>query len=147
MADDLLTDPRAHAPACTYEGCGAQAGDLWCYTATRFRRPWHYVRRQAAAGESAPAPKPAGSLTNRRPSHKQGDMLAFAIANGGTYEVSGYGFHGEAQKRNAMLAMVNEARGWFRHLRETQHGTLYEITEAGWLASDRYETWLSGGPR
>jgi len=145
VADDVLTDPRRNAPACPT--CVAQAGDVWCYTATGFRRHWHAARRRAADGQPAPEQKPAGHLTGRRPSDKQANILAAAIAGDDTYEVSGYGFHGEAQKRAAMLAMADEARGWFRHLRETQHGTLYEITDAGRDAAARYETWMNGGTR
>ena len=147
MADDVLSYPRRNSPACAFKGCGAQAGDRWCYTATGFRRHWHAVRRATAAGQPAPAGKPAGSLAGRRPSDKQADMLAWAIHGDGTYEVSGYGLRGEAQKRNAMNSMADESRGWFRRLRETDDGTLYEITDAGRQASARYETWMNGGNR
>lgn len=139
MADEV-SDPRLNAPACPRAGCNAAAGELWCYTATGFRRHWHTARRQLAAGATVPASKPN---PNVRPSHKQADMLAFAVtAGGGQYEVSGYTFAGDAQKRAAMRAMVE--RGWFRRVRDTDHGTLYEVTDDGKAAAARYETWMNG---
>jgi hypothetical protein len=125
--------------------CGAQAGDPWCYTATGFRRHQHAVRVRDAQGVPPAAEKPAGSLAGRRPTDKQ-YLIILAAANGeGCYEVSGYGFHGEAQIRAAMDAMVDDARGWFTRVRETQHGTLFQLTDAGRTAGIRYETWMNGG--
>jgi hypothetical protein len=72
-------------------------------------------------------------------------MLAWALAHGGTYEVSGYTFRGEAQKRAAMNSMVE--RAWFRRLRNTDQGTLYEVTDDGKAASARYEAWMNGGSK
>jgi hypothetical protein len=140
---DELTDPRRNPVACPEPTCGAQQGDLWCYTPTGFRRGFHSSRRALALGQPAPAKKKPS--TDARPSHKQGDMLAWAIHHDGQYEVSGYTFHGEAQKRAAMNAMVE--RSWFRRLRDTDHGTLYEITDDGRQASARYENWMSGGTK
>ncbi len=143
-----VTDPRRDSPPCRHKGCGAQRGDRWCYTATGFRRHWHAVRRAdvdnpPAAGQPT---APAGKLARRRPSEAQQRILGAAMGNGGLYELSGYTFHGDAQRRAAMGAMSNPARGWFTRLRETQHGTLYEITNAGRAAFYRYEEWMQGGP-
>lgn len=140
MADEL-TDPRRNPVPCPERTCIAGQGDMWCYTATGFRRHWHVSRRRLALGQAGPEKKkPSGT---GRPSHKQADMLAYAIATGGTYEVSGYTFNGEAQKRAAMNSMV--ARGWFRRSGSNDHGTLYEVTDDGKAASARYENWLNGG--
>jgi hypothetical protein len=142
---DELTDPRPAAPACPFRGCGAQAGDLWCYTPTGFRRHWHACRRAAAQGTPVTDGKPTPGRPVGRPTHKQADILAWAINNGGEYEVSGYTFRGDAQKRAAMRAMTDASRGWFEQVRHTDHGTLYKITDAGLAASARYENWLNGG--
>lgn len=142
---DAVTDLRKNPVPCTFRGCGAQQGDLNCYTATGFPRPWHAVRRSAAAGETPAAAPAAGSASGRRPTHKQADILLSAVHNdSGEYEVSGYRFHGDAQRRQAMDSMVGPARGWFERVRHTDHGTLYKITDAGRAASDRYEAWLGG---
>jgi hypothetical protein len=148
VADDVLTDPRADAPECTQKGCGAQAGDPWCYSGPgRFRRHWHAVRVAAAKGHAAPPAKKAGSLAGRLPTDKQAHIIAVAAATeSGPYEVSGYGFHGEAQTRRAMDAMTDPARGWFEHVRETQHGTLFKLTGAGRAINTRYENWMNGAP-
>lgn len=146
--NELLTAP---IPACTLATCGAAAGTRYCLTPTGFRRPLHAVRvaaiQAAAAGTPAPpAPeRPAGRHAHRRPSDKQARILAQAADSGGLYELSGYGFHGEAQRRTAVLAMVDNARGWMRHVRQTQHGDLYEITNGGRDALARYRAWMNGG--
>jgi hypothetical protein len=93
---------------------------------------------------TAADPKPAGRNAHRRPSEKQAHILAQAADDGGLYELSGYGFHGEAQRRAAVLAMVDESRAWMRHVRETQHGDLYEITNGGRDALARYRQWMNG---
>lgn len=144
--NELLTAP---IPACTLATCGAPAGARYCLTPTGFRRPLHAVRvaaiEAAAATPITPAaPRPAGRLAHRRPSDKQARLLAQAVNNGGLYELSGYGFHGEAQRRTAVLAMTDDARGWMRHVRQTQHGDLYEITNGGRDALARYQTWMNG---
>lgn len=133
-----LTDPRQNPVACPEPSCRAEQGDMWCYTPTGWRRHWHAKRIRLALGEPAPAPRKPS--TGGRPSHKQGDMLAWAIDHGGTYEITGYTFAGEAQKRAAMTAMV--AKDWFRKAGPSQHGTLYEITDGGRQASARYEKWM-----
>jgi hypothetical protein len=140
---DELSDIRRNAVACPEPNCKAQEGDLSCYTATGFPRGWHASRRRLALGRPDPAKK--APSPDVRPSHKQADMLAWAIANDGRYEVSGYTFHGDAQKRAAMDSMVG--RTWFRRLHHTDHGTLYEITDEGRQASGRYERWMSGDPK
>lgn len=142
-----VTDPRKNAPACTHKGCGAQAGDRRCYTATGFRRHWHAVRVRAAAGVGPQPAKKEGSLAGRRPSHKQYDIILAAFRGNRRFEVSGYGLHGEAQTRRAMDAMVDPARGWFVHVAETAHGTLFELTAAGVAAGVRYEQWMNGARR
>jgi hypothetical protein len=135
-------------PACPHPGCGAATGDRYCYTPTGFIRHLHTVRKHAievAAGRTGPAPeKKAGRNTRSRPKDKQALILAAAVADGGLYEVSGYGFHREAQRRASVLSMVDESRGWMTHLRETQHGDLYEITTEGRNALARYQAWLRG---
>lgn len=138
---DQLTDPRRNPVPCPEKTCAAGQGCMWCYTATGFRRHWHASRRRLALGQPTPEKKPPSSTV--RPSHKQADMLGWTIANGDVYEVSGYTFRGEAQKRAAMNSMVE--RGWFRKLRTTDHGTLYQVTDDGRAASARYENWLNGG--
>lgn len=136
MAD---TDPRLNTPDCPRSGCGAKAGDPQCYSATGFPVPMHKVRLHGAARE-----KVAGRLAHRRPSDKQYLILAAAVDAGGMYELSGYRFAGDAQRRAAMTAMVDVERGWFVRLRDTQHGTLYEITDAGRNAYYRYVDWMDG---
>ncbi len=137
-----MTDIRRNSPACP--SCPAQAGDLACYTATGFPRHWHARRRTLALGGTLPAAKPAKSRAGARPSHKQADILASAISNDGVYEVSGYRFRGDAQRRSAMAAMSDDTRGWFTHAGETPHGTLYKITQTGRDAWARYEAWMRG---
>lgn len=138
MTDDIRR--KAHdCPDCT-----ARAGDLNCYTATGFPRPWHARRRRLALGETLPDKPAAGSLAGKRPTHKQAEILGWAIANNNQYELSGYRFHGDAQRRAAMTPMADETRGWFDHVRETDHGTLYKITEGGLTAFARYEAWMRG---
>lgn len=139
-------------PACPLATCTAGAGVSHCYTATGFPRPMHAVRvtlmqQAATAADSTPPvePRPAGHLAGRRPSDKQALILAAAIRNGGVYELSGYRFAGDAQRRAAVLAMANDSRGWMRKLRETEHGTLYEITNEGRNAEARYRAWMNGG--
>lgn len=147
LTTTLLTTPT---PVCPLATCDAPAGASYCLTPTGFRRPLHDVRVAAmqatAAGTPAPAVEqpPAGRLAHRRPSEKQVKILAVAADDGGLYELSGYGFHGEAQRRAAVLAMVDDSRGWMRHVRETQHGTLYEITNEGRSALARYRDWMNG---
>lgn len=147
---ELMATP---IPACTLATCGAGAGVSYCLTPTGFRRPMHAVRvaalRATADGipvVSAP-PTPAGKNAHRRPSEKQANILGRAVDNGGLYELSGYGFHGEAQKRQAVLAMADPSRGWMRHVQETQHGTVYEITNEGRDALARYRDWMNGATR
>lgn len=146
--DELTgTDPRGNAPACPRDRCRATAGDLWCYTATGFRRHWHAARRLLAAGQNPPAAAADGSRTGQRPSEAQQRILTQAVAGGGLYEVSGYTFAGDAQRRAAMTAMAGPACGWFRHVQETPHGDVYEITDAGRRAYYRYQDWMNGGGR
>lgn len=141
MADDTApADPRVNTPACRHPDCGALAGDPACYTATGFPRGQHKVRWKPAA----PTPEP-GSLSDRRPSSKQHDIMRQAMAAGGLYELSGYRFHGDAQRRAAMQPMADPARGWFRRVRDTDHGTLYDLTDAGRNAYYRYQDWMDGG--
>lgn len=143
---DQVTDPRRNAPACPRPSCGARAGDPWCLTATGFPRGMHAARLALIRGEEPAAGKPAGALTGRRPSEAQQRILVQAAAAGGLYELSGYRFHGDAQRRAAMTAMADDARGWFREVRHTDHGTLFEITTAGRSAAYRYEDWMNGRP-
>ena len=142
----MTGDPRVNTPDCPHPGCPAKAGNAWCYTATGFPRSMHAARLALIAGE-APKTGPAdGSLAARRPSHLQADILSWALADpAGRWELSGYRFRGDAQRRSAMAAMSHPARGWFTHVKETDHGTLYEITDAGREAWGRYEIWMSGG--
>jgi hypothetical protein len=151
---DQVTRPAVNIPACRYKTCGAREGDRRCYTTTGWARHMHAIRVQditAAANTTtvpaaAPEQNPAGHLTGRRPSDKQAGILAQAANDdNGQYELSGYGFHGEAQRRAAVSAMTDPARGWLRHVRETRHGTLYQITTPGRAALTRYTTWMSGG--
>lgn len=135
MADP--TDPRLNTPDCAHLGCGAKAGDTRCYTRTGFPRSMHAVRRKTTA-----LARVAGRLAGRRPTEKQHHLMAQAMANGGMYELSGYRFHGDAQRQAAMASMADPARGWFRHVTETQHGAVYELTGAGRLAYYRYEDWM-----
>lgn len=150
MADDLMTLLTMPTPACELVTCGAPAGASYCLTPTGFRRPLHAVRLAAmqatADGQDTPppAPAPAGRHAHKRPTEKQAGILARAEADGGLYELSGYGFSGEAQRRAAVLSMVNDTRGWMRHVRETTHGTLYEITSPGRGALARYRDWMNG---
>lgn len=131
-------------PACTFRGCGAQAGDRWCYTATGFRRHMHAVRRRLIAGEPA-AEKSAGSLAGRKPTDAQAKMLGAAIAtDDGLFEVSGYNHHGDAQRRATMKAMTDPARGWFTFAHSTAHCEVYRITDAGRAAWQRYDDWMHG---
>lgn len=139
-----VTDIRKNPPACPLPTCPAGEGDRFCYTATGFPRQWHTARRKRALGDTAPEPSAAGSLAHRRPSEAQHRLLAQAMAGGGVYELSGYRFHGDAQRRRAMQAMAGTERGWFRHVRETPHGTVYEITDDGRSAYYRYEDWMDG---
>lgn len=141
----MTDDPRRNAPACPKPGCGAPVGDPWCYTLTGFRRHWHAPRRRLADGQKPATPPAAGALAGHRPSEAQHRMLAVAIRQDGYYELSGYNFHGDAQRRATMHAMVDPARGWFSHVKEVQHGTLYRITAAGRAAWQRYENWMEGG--
>jgi hypothetical protein len=138
-------------PACPLATCTAGAGVSHCYTATGFPRPMHAVRvalmqDTVRAADSTPpaAPRPAGRLTGRRPSDKQAAILAAAIRGGGMYELSGYRFAGDAQRRAAVVAMADDARGWMREVEETEHGTLYEITNEGRDAEARYRAWMNG---
>lgn len=137
-----VTDPRVDAPACPHSGCGAQAGDPRCYTRTGFPRHQHAVRKKTDARE-----KVAGKLAARRPSDAQHRIMQQAMGGGGLYELSGYRFRGDAQRQSAMAAMADVERGWFRFVEERQHGTLYELTEAGRLAYYRYEDWMNGDTR
>lgn len=142
-----LSDPRRDAPACPTATCRAGKGNPWCYTATGFPRAMHTARLKLIAG-AAPAEKTAGSLAGKRPSHLQADILGWAIADpDGQWELSGYRFRGDAQRRAAMLAMAADTRGWFSHVRETDHGTLYQVTDAGRAAWQRYDDWMNGRPR
>lgn len=133
-----VTDP----PACPF--CRAQAGDRWCYTATNFRRHWHAMRwalvDAAKAAAPAPAPAPARKPKPKRASEAQYRILCRAMTDGGLYELSGYRFHGDAQRRAAMRAMVEKQ--WFRYVRETQHGSLHELTNDGRNAFYAYEEWM-----
>jgi hypothetical protein len=142
----VVTDPRTVAPDCPLKTCSATVGDVWCYTPTGFRRHWHAARRAVVAGATAPAVPAAGKLAGRRPSEAQQRILAAAMAGGGMYELSGYTFHGDAQRRAAMTAMADQARGWFRQLHHTDHGTMFEITDTGRNAYYRYKDWMNGGP-
>lgn len=146
MDQDALT-----IPACPLTTCNAAATVSHCYTATGFPRPMHAARvavmQAAAAGaDVGPAvpPAPAGRKTGSRPSQKQAGILAAAIARGGLYELSAYRFAGDAQKRAAVLAMADDARGWMRKADETPHATLYEITVEGRNAEARYRDWMNG---
>lgn len=133
-------DPRVNTPACTHAGCGALAGDPNCYTATGFPRAQHKVRWETPKAPGAP-----GSLSGRRPTDKQHELMFWAMREGGLYELSGYRFSGDAQRRASMASMADPQRGWFRKVRETAHGTLYELTDAGRAAYYRYEDWMNGG--
>jgi hypothetical protein len=73
-------------------------------------------------------------------------MLSWALADKrGRVEISGYTFHGDARRRATMLSMADPTRRWFTHVKETDHGTLYEITDDGRAAWKRYEDWMNGG--
>lgn len=136
MAD---TDPRLNTPDCGHLGCNAKAGDPWCYTRTGFPRSMHAVRRRGAAQD-----KVAGKRAALRPSEKQYQIMQAAVDGGGMYELSGYRFAGDAQRQAAMAAMADVERGWFVRVRDTQHGTLYEITDTGRNAYYRYIDWMDG---
>lgn len=142
-----VSDPRRSAPACPTKSCRAVAGDPWCYTATGFRRHMHAARWALIEGKPV-SERPAGSMAGRRPSHLQADILSWAIADeNGQWELSGYTFSGDAQRRAAMLAMSDEPRGWFTKVRETDHGTLYQVTDVGRAAWQRYDDWMNGRTR
>lgn len=128
------------APACPF--CRAQAGDRWCYTATNFRRHWHAMRWALVDAAKAAAVQPARKPRAKRASEAQYRIMVAAMGAGGLYELSGYTFHGDAQRRAAMRAMVD--RGWFRYVRETQHGSLHELTNDGRNAFYAYEEWMRG---
>lgn len=140
----MTDDPRRNAPPCPLKTCRAVAGDLWCYTPTGFRRHWHAARWRIVEGGQPKAETAAGALSGRRPSEAQHRILAWAIHQAGYYDLSGYTFHGDAQRRAAMTAMADPARGWFARVRATDHGTLYKITDAGRAAFQRYENWMNG---
>jgi hypothetical protein len=121
-----VTDPRSKPmPACTQPGCGAAAGDRTCYTASGWRRHPHAVRMRALAAADAGEPepkKPAGRLARQRPTHKQADILAAAIHNGGLFETCEWPISGAALTRAAVYAMADEARGWMTDVRATRDG-------------------------
>jgi hypothetical protein len=103
----------------------------------------HAARLRLIAGEAAPAPPAAGSRTGSRPSHIQARLLGRALDNAdGEWELSGYRFNGDAQRRAAMQAMAGETRRWFVKVRDTEHGTLYRITAEGRAAFGRYAKWM-----
>ena len=131
---DLTSRPEA--VRCPRVTCRAPAG-IACVTATGYQRPPHHDRITQAAGKAPAGLKPAGSLTGRRPTPAQQRILAQAVNNGGGYELSGYRFHGDAQRRAAMGAMVDEARGWFVRREVTADGTVFEVTDAGRAAHTR----------
>jgi hypothetical protein len=134
-----VTEPRRNAPSCP--SCRAEVGDPWCYTATGFRRHHHETRRKLAAGQP-PAASTKGSKSDAMPTQAQQRMLSSAVDGGGLVEVSGYQFHGDAQRRATMAAMVADTRGWFRYVRDTPHAAVYEITDQGRLAYYRHvERW------
>ena len=146
---EVTTDPRTRPmPACTQPGCGAAAGDRNCYTASGWRRHPHQVRLRAMAnadrGEPEPE-RPAGRNAKRRPSHKQADVLAAAVENGGLFETCEWAISGAAATRAAAYAMADESRGWMKHVRATKDGQLYEITTEGRNALARYQDWMNGG--
>lgn len=142
-----VKDPRVDTPPCPLASCRAAAGSTWCVTPTGFRRHMHTVRRRMIDGTPAPAPKPAGSLVRRRPTRPQAGLLAAAVTGeSGEVEVSGYTFRGDAQRRAAMAAMTDEARGWFTYVRSTAHCEVYAVTAAGRAAWQRYDAWMNGAP-
>jgi hypothetical protein len=143
----LKGDPRVNAPQCPLKTCKAAAGTTYCVTPTGFRRGFHKARLALIETGKAPVEKPAGSLTDRRPSHAQADMLAAAISRGGLFEVSGYNFHGDAGRRATMQAMADEARDWFTFSHSTAHCEVYQITDAGRAAWRRYDDWMHGRKR
>jgi hypothetical protein len=140
-----VKDPRVGTPPCPVTSCRAPAGSTWCVTPTGFRRHMHTVRRRMIDGAPAPAAKPAGSLVRRRPTRPQAGLLAVAVTGpAGEVEVSGYTFSGDAQRRAAMAAMTDPARGWFTYVRSTAHCEVYAVTDAGRAAWRRYEDWMEG---
>ncbi len=142
---DTVKDPRVDTPACPLKTCKAAAGTVWCVTPTGFRRGFHAARRKLIDGGGAPAEKEAGSLAGRRPTHAQADMLGYAIAAWPElFEVSGYSFHGDAQRRATMQSMVDDVRGWFTFSHSTAHCEVYRITDAGRAAWQRYDDWMHG---
>jgi hypothetical protein len=143
---DTFKDPRVNSPACPLKTCKAPADSRFCVTPTGFPRGFHKARLQLIETGQAPAEKPAGSLAGRRPSYAQAGMLAFALSTDGNglYEVSGYTFHGDAQRRATMQSMVDEARGWFEFSHSTEHCEVYRITDAGRAAYQRFDDWYHG---
>lgn len=138
-------DPRVDSPACPLKTCNVGAGTPYCVTPTGFRRGFHAARLRLIESGTAPAVKPAGSLAGRRPTYAQGDMLEAAIAVWPElFEVSGYTFHGDAQRRATMQSMVDEKRGWFVYSHSTAHCEVYRITDDGRAAWQRYDDWMHG---
>ncbi len=146
-----VTDPRlTPMPACTQPGCGAAAGDRNCYTASGWRRHPHAVRMRALAAADTGEPEPErtpGRMAGRRPTHKQADILAAAVAAGGLFETCEWSISGAAATRAAVYAMADDARGWMKDVRATKDGRLYEITTEGRNALARYEHWMNGGTK
>lgn len=138
-------DPRVDAPACPLKTCDAGAGTPYCVTPTGWRRGFHAARLKLIESGTTPAEKPAGGLAGRRPTHPQADMLQAAIAaKDGMFEVSGYTFTGDAQRRATMQAMVDAKRGWFVYTHSTAHCEVYRVTDAGRAAWQRYDDWMHG---
>lgn len=142
-------DPRVDSPACPLATCGMKAGTAYCVTPTGFRRGFHAARRRLIETGQAPAAKPAGHLAGRRPTYPQADMLAAAVSKEGKglCEVSGYTFHGDAQRRATMQSMVDPARGWFEFSHSTAHCEVYRITAAGRAAYERFLAWYHTPPK
>lgn len=117
-------------------GCGQVAGQH-CVTGSGYRRGAHQVRVVVArGGQPAPINK-AG-----RPSDTQGRILGAAMYNQGVYRLPGYNFSGVPPLRRAMRAM--ETKGWFRFVQSDSAEDVYEITDDGCAAWQRYEPWRHG---
>lgn len=88
--------------------------------------------------------KPSGHLAGRRPSHKMADILAAALRDGGQFETCEWSISGASAARAAVYAMAADARGWMTKVRNTADGELYQVTDAGRAAWQRYDDWMNG---
>lgn len=123
---------------CPMKTCKAGASDPYCYTTTGYRRGKHKVRLDAEAGRTRTA-RPR----SKRPSDAGFRALDAALSNGGLLYMSNYQHHGDAQRRQTMLALAD--RGWIELVERGQHDDTYRITDDGRAAHGRYERWMESG--